>query len=318
MNRGDFLKTGLLGLGTLSFGTSYANSSTLYSNLIEEQVNGGVFSAMCSFRVSKAIHLEIESEIKTLLSNKISEYAGFKGASLKQMVGDSTMVKNMPVSYKGMLANAMAEGAEKGTMPYVYLLLVRFDTFENLKNYSNNNLIKDYLKQENYMYSPKGKTNNFLEFFGEPMITVAAGNRNEIFESPNQLNAFLAYKHEIKNAITVANHVTIKAEHTEAFEEKVKQLLKIAQSTYQPANTENGLAGGKDNLFYKKALTTEILRGAKTQGDYRNYIMHGVWESYWDHENSHIDKRFKSAAAPVGAFVIKGPVEPFYTTLFQI
>ncbi len=317
MNRSDFLKTGLFGLGAFSFGTSHAISVTK-SNLIEEQVNGGVFSAMCSFRVSKAIHLKIESEIKTLLNDKISKYDGFRGASLKQMIGDSTMVKNMPISYKGMLANAMAEGAEQGTMPYVYLLLVRFDSFDNLKNYSKNNLIKDFLKQENYMYSPKGKTNNFLEFSDEPMITVAAGNRNQIFESPNELNSFLEYKYEVKNAITVANHVTIKAEHTEAFEEKVKELLKIAQSTYQPNDSENGLAGGKDNLFYKKALTTEILRGAKTQGNYRNYIMHGVWESYWDHENSHIDKRFKAAAAPVGAFVIKGPVEPFYTILFQI
>lgn len=317
MDRIDFLKTGLLGIGALSLGYSHAHSLQ-YSSLIEEPVSGGVFSATCSFRVSKAIHQKTESEIMTLLNDRISQYDGFRGASLKQMVGDSTMVKNMPVSYKGMLANAMAEGAEDGTMPYVYLLLVRFDSFENLKNYSENNLIKSFLQQENFMHSPAGKTNNFLEFYGEPMVTVAAGNRNQLFESPNELNSFLDYKYETKNTITVANHVTIKAEHTEAFEEKVKGLLNIAQSTYQPIDSENGLAGEKDNLFYKKALTTEILRGSKTHGDLRNYIMHGVWESYWDHENSHIDQRFKAAAAPVGAFVVKGPVEPFYKTLFEI
>jgi hypothetical protein len=46
--------------------------------------------------------------------------------------------------------------------------------------------------------------------------------------------------------------------------------------------------------------------------------MHGVWESYWDHENSHLDQRFKKAAAPVGSYVVKGPVEPFYKTILEI
>ena len=49
-----------------------------------------------------------------------------------------------------------------------------------------------------------------------------------------------------------------------------------------------------------------------------SYIMHGVWESVADHENSHIDKRFMQAAGPVGAYVIQGPVEPFYVTKMLI
>ncbi len=42
--------------------------------------------------------------------------------------------------------------------------------------------------------------------------------------------------------------------------------------------------------------------------------MHGVWESVWDHENSHLDARMQEAFGPVGAGVEVGPVEPFYLT----
>ena len=317
MNRNTFLKTGLLGIGAVATNGLFAKNMSK-KDLISEPLIDGVFSASCSFRVAKPIQKEVEAKIQELVSSEISGYKGFLGFSLKQMVGDSTMVKNLPVAYKGVLANAMAEGAQQGTMPYVYMLFVRFNSFENLKNYSQNNLIKSYLKDVNYMYSPKGKTDLFLEFSGEPMVTVAAGNRNQIFESPGELSSFLEYKHSIKNPVTVANHVTIKAEDTEIFENKVRKLLKIAQNTYQPGTSEMGLAGGKENSHYRKAITTEILRGAKTQGDLRNYIMHGVWESYWDHENSHIDPRFKAAAAPVGSHVVKGPVEPFYKTIFEV
>jgi len=69
-----------------------------------------------------------------------------------------------------------------------------------------------------------------------------------------------------------------------------------------------------DNHLYRKALSTEILRNAHTDGGLRSYLMHGVWESVLDHENSHIDPRFLAAAGPVGAVAVIGPVEPFYLT----
>ncbi|MBZ9627733.1 hypothetical protein LB456_02005 [Psychroflexus sp. CAK57W] len=317
MKRGEFLRNSAFATGTLMSGGLFARGFQK-EDLLEEPINDGVFSATCSFRVAKPIHKEVESKIKELVNSEISQYDGFLGFSLKQMVGDSTMVKNLPASYKGALASAFEEGAESGSMPYVYLLLVRFNSFENLKLYGANNLIKDHLSEVNFMYSPNGKTDLFLEFTGEPMVTIAAGNREKVFSQPSELKTFLNYKHGLKNTITVANHVSIKAKDTEAFEEQVKGLLSIAQNTFKPHTSETGLAGAKDNSNYKKAVTTEILRGAKTHGDYRNYIMHGVWESYWDHENSHLDQRFKKAAAPVGSYVVKGPVETFYKTILDI
>jgi hypothetical protein len=75
-----------------------------------------------------------------------------------------------------------------------------------------------------------------------------------------------------------------------------------------------GLPGASDNRHYRKALSTEILRNVHADGDLRAYLLHGVWESVWDHENSHLDPRFQAAVAPVGAAVMVGPVEPFYVT----
>lgn len=46
--------------------------------------------------------------------------------------------------------------------------------------------------------------------------------------------------------------------------------------------------------------------------------LRGVWESVWDHENSHLDPHFKQTAAPVGAMVVSGPVEPFYETRISL
>jgi hypothetical protein len=75
-----------------------------------------------------------------------------------------------------------------------------------------------------------------------------------------------------------------------------------------------GLPGAPDNRYYRKALSTEILRNAFADGPLRAYLMHGVWDSVWDHENSHLDPRFNMAAGPVGAGVEIGPLEPFYLT----
>jgi len=112
----------------------------------------------------------------------------------------------------------------------------------------------------------------------------------------------------------------IKDANLDDFNRKVKGLLTIAQNTYRPDDgSGNGIAGTLDvnNTDYRKAVTTEILQNAFADGDLRAYIMHGVWESVPDHENSHIDVRFQQAAGPVGAYVVVGPVEPFCDRIKQ-
>ena len=47
--------------------------------------------------------------------------------ALKQMSGDSTMVKNYPERYKGVLATAYLDGVQAHTQPYFYALFIRFN-----------------------------------------------------------------------------------------------------------------------------------------------------------------------------------------------
>jgi hypothetical protein len=72
--------------------------------------------------------------------------------------------------------------------------------------------------------------------------------------------------------------------------------------------TGHGTAGTRDvnNTDYRSAVTTEILQNAYSDGELRSYIMHGVWESVEDHENSHIDNRFLTSSGPVGALCCGG------------
>nr|WP_278979528.1 hypothetical protein [Providencia alcalifaciens] len=48
--------------------------------------------------------------------------------TLKQMIGDSTMVKNYPESYKGILKDVYTEAAQAGTLPLYYCLFMHFSS----------------------------------------------------------------------------------------------------------------------------------------------------------------------------------------------
>jgi len=238
--------------------------------------------------------------------------------SMKQTVGDSTMVKNYPESYKGVLASAYKESAEQGTLPFFYALFFRFDSFEAMKRSGLRGWFGQEASKHLHAYKPTPtgpvKTPMAMHYYEGVFETVVAGDMRGIYQTDDAIRSFLKQSQE--GPVTVGNHVTIDDANRLPFEEKVSGLLKTAQTTYQPSDREeNGLPGNRENRHYKRAVTTEILRNAFAAGGERNYIMHGTWESVWDHENSHLDPRFKMAAGPVGSFVIAGPVEPFYETV---
>ncbi|MEJ2468456.1 MAG: hypothetical protein P8Y51_05190, partial [Campylobacterales bacterium] len=246
---------------------------------------------------------------------------GLMRFSMKQTVGDSTMVKNYPESYKGVLASAYKESAEQGTLPFFYALFFRFDTFEHLRNSG----LREWFAEEAlkhlhaYKPTPSGsvKTPMTMRYYEGIFETVIAGDKHGIYTTADAIRTFLKQVQE--GSVTVGNHVTIDNTTRRPFETRVSALLKTAQNTYQPSSRKNdGLPGNRDNRHYKRAVTTEIMRNAFAGGGERNYIMHGTWESVWDHENSHLDPRFKMAAGPVGSFVIAGPVEPFYETVAAV
>ncbi|RKT47340.1 hypothetical protein [Thiocapsa rosea] len=253
---------------------------------------------------------------------------GYLSLSLKQMTGESTMVKNYPEHLKGVLAEGYIDNPK---VPGVYSLLVRFADLEALESSGIQSWFEENIAPSLFAYSgttkPPTKTGIALEVFKGVFITVAAGDRSAIYTTPHEIRHFLAHpSDEVGNAsVTVENHVMINDRQVAQFNEKVKVLLSIAQETCRPDVNDadyddaypDGREGSKDNHHYRKAVTTEILQNAYPDGDLRAYLMHGVWESVYDHENSHIDPRFQQAAGPVGASVVSGPVEPFYRTIKQ-
>ncbi len=246
------------------------------------------------------------------LADTLRSKPGFIGLALKQMSGESTMVKNYPERYKGVLANAYLEGVAAHTQPYYYSLFIRFANMASLH-------AADAARSFDEGVLPR------LQSGPEPMAiyrgmfeTIAAGDRQGIYTSAAAIRSFLhrPVERPERGTVTVENHVMVRNQGHQVWERRVGELLAVAQETYQPTDAAigDGLPGAADNRHYRKALSTEILRNARADGEMRAYLMHGVWESVWDHENSHLDPRFLSAAGPVGARVEIGPVEPFYLT----
>lgn len=285
----------------------------------------GAITFYAEIRVAEPENAALLESIETQ-SQSLQDAAGFLSLSIKQMTGDSTMVKNYPEAYKGMLATAYADALAAHSLPYFYSLFVRFTDYASLQAAQVDRWFDTVVTPHLHAYAmtPEGpqKTPMVLESYRGLYQTVVAGDRTAIYRQPNEILAFLRRPVDLpdRQYITVENHVMIQDAALQPFEAKTAELLAIAQQTYQPATAPDGVGipGAADNRYYRKAVSTEILRNAFPDGDLRAYLMHGVWESVWDHENSHLDPRFKQTAAPVGAMVVNGPVEPFYETRISL
>jgi len=251
---------------------------------------------------------------------------GFLTLMLKQMSGDSTMVKNYPEAYKGVLAEAYLDGVRNHSQPYFYSLFIRFGDYTQLQtaqiNEDFDRTVLPFLHAVRQSSTGIAKSAAPMSVYRGVFQTIAAGNRAGIYTTTAEMTDFLRHPVEAPEirTVTVENHVMVAdAGHLE-WEKLVFPLLEVAQKTYQPTDDPSGIGqpGAKDNRLYRKALSTEILRNAFPDGGLRAYLFHGVWESVWDHENSHLDTRFQVAAGPVGAGIAIGPVEPFYLTRLLI
>ena len=228
------------------------------------------------------------------------------------------------------------DAADIGQRPYVFTLFIRFDSMTNLNTSGAKEWFKSGIEPHLHAYGKDAsgnpvKKNAIFDYYSGIYKTVGAGDANKIYKTDAEIRDFLKNQQDVANttfqsipadgtpsgaSITVENHVTIDATNTDKMNQAVLGLMTTAQETYQPsAQANNGTSGTLADTNYKKAVTTEILQNIEAVGGTRNYIMHGVWESIADHENSHIDPRFIKAAGPVGANVISGPVEPFYQTI---
>jgi hypothetical protein len=320
MHRRQFFSASLsaaAGFGAVAFTSTSAGADVAQTVVAPE----GPVTLYLEFRVSDPEH----DAALAALNDRSAVWRrapGFLSLMLKQMSGDSTMVKNYPEAYKGALAQAYLDGAKAHTQPFFYSLFVRFVDYSQLtasqvsEDFSA--AVLPHLRAVMMTTSGPVKSPQPMAVYRGVFQTVTAGDRTGVYTTPAAILDFL--RHPIErpesNTVTVANHVMVTDAGYPAWENSVSALLRVAQDTYQPSDDPGGLGlpGAKDNRFYRKALSTEILRNAFPDGALRAYLMHGVWDSVWDHENSHLDARFLAAAAPVGAAVEVGPVEPFYLT----
>ncbi len=320
MSRRDFIgATAAVSAAGLAAGIPAASAGESASGLaLSRGAKDGPITLYYEFRVAPPANIQVLAEIEAE-AGRLAAERHFLSLSLKQMVGESTMVRNFPESYKGLLGTAYADGVSAQTLPFFYSLFIRFDRMGGLQRSGAIAWFQETIAPLLFVYrSDVGKTDIPFDYFTGLFLTVAAGDQDGVYHNRGDIIDFLRRQQdEPSNAYTtVNNHVSIYDRDLIEFEGKVLPLLTVAQNTYQPENDPDGEgeSGTKDDSNYKRAVTTEILRNAYQNDDLRSYMMHGVWESIWDHENSHLDPRFKLASTPVGAHVVAGPIEPFYQT----
>ena len=315
MKRRNFLKGAALAAGSMAVLPSMANASMLAPKKGEKAPLGAV---------TLYFEFTLVEKFKDNMLRHVDEYAkalhrkrGFLSLELKNMVGDSTMVHNYPTNLKGVLSSAYFDASKEGSMPLFYSLFVRFENYHDL-------LASDTTKWFKRMISEYGMlSKNYHEGVYK---TVAAGDREHIYTSQTEIRKFLKNQKDriTSRYITVNNHVSIFTKNASVFNKKSTSLLKVAQNTFRPAKGDYdynpkfpvGIPGSYQNLHYRKAISTEILQSAFSDGnDKTHYLFHGVWESVYDHENSHTDPRFRADVMKIFPYIVDGPIEPFYETI---
>lgn len=333
MKRRDFfgvVAVAATGLNLAScMGSSNAENATCTSTS-ELSSHTGAITLYYEFRIAGPENANMLAAVDALNAS-LAAKDGFLSLSLKNTVGDSTMVKNYPKELKGVLGTAYKDGFAAGRMPLFYALFIRFENYTKLKAAGVESWFDTNVAPMLHLYQPGTPPTRLalaFDYYEGYFKTVAAGNRTAIYSTEAEIVSFLKTQEDTpdKGYITVENHVAIHSSKTAEFNEKVKALLTTAQTTYRPDLHDTdfnltldplliGQEGSATNAYYRRAVTTEILQNLQVETNAaRSYLMHGVWQSVMDHENSHLDVRFVQSSTPTGTYVVAGPVEPFYET----
>ena len=136
MKRRDFFGIAAIAVTGLNLascaGDSTAESTTSTSSTSELDTHTGAITLYYEFRIAGAENTAMLAAVDAL-STDLASKDGFLSLSLKNTVGDSTMVKNYPVALKGALGTAYKDGFAAGRMPLFYALFIRFETVTKLK-----------------------------------------------------------------------------------------------------------------------------------------------------------------------------------------
>lgn len=281
------------------------------------------------------------------LKETLQTTQGYLSLSFKQTIGESTMGRGYPSdatpTLKGVLAegyaslNGVPAGAPSPKVPYFYVMFVRFANYDDLVASGIEQWFEENIVPSLFAYKVENgapvKTPIALDYHEGIYTTVGAADRENGYMSQEEIATFLASKQsdEVGNTyVSVNNHFFIKDENQEAFGSLLRENLNgNTRSIFRPIEGDegyddtnedyvlNGQPAKVDNTFFRKALTREILENAFPDNGIRSYLMHGVWETIMDHENSHIDPRFAAGAGKVGSYFTAMPVEPFYITHIQ-
>ncbi len=324
MKRRDFMKNAALAMGGLTLASTMADASGmggacgLCSTALEpgkgEKIPHGPVTYYTEFKIWIPQREKMVAHMEEL-GRKLRKKRGFLSMSLKNMVGDSTMVHNYPTNLKAVLRSAYLDAAKENSLPLFYSLFVRFKSYEDL---IRSGVIKDF---EKLMKHFGGLSENYSEGV---YVTVSAGDREKIYLRPKEIEHFLSHQVDdpVSDLVTVNNHVAILKKDRDVFNKKSTALLKVAQETFRPAKGDYdynpkfpyGMPGSYQNRHYRRAVTTEILQSAFAPDGKYHYLFHGTWQSVFDHENSHIDVRFRHHILALLPYVVEGPIEPFYKT----
>ena len=315
MKRRNFLKGAALTAGSMAIIPSMLSASMVKPKK-GEKIPSGAVTLYFEFRIIQKFKDDMLKQVN-IYAKELHRKKGFLSLQLKNMVGDSTMVHNYPTRLKGVLSSAYFEASKEESMPLFYSLFIRFENYHDL-------IASDTTKWFAKVISKYGVLSK--NYYEGVYKTVAAGDREKIYTSQSDIIKFLKnQKDKITNRyITVNNHVSIFTKDVDVFNKKSLSLLKVAQNTFRPAKGDfdynpkypEGIPGSYQNLHYRKAISTEILQSAFSDGNNKtHYLFHGVWESIYDHENSHIDPRFRADVMKIFPYITDGPVEPFYETI---
>jgi len=146
-----------------------------------------------------------ENEMKPTGAITLKAKDGFLTATLKNTIGDSTMVYNYPSMYKGILQNAKLEAAQENSLPLFYAVFIRFENYDALVNSNIDTKLDEII---NPLVVLKSHVHMGL------YKTIGAGNREEIYISDEEVQEFLLNHNDepALDFVTVNNHVSIYAE----------------------------------------------------------------------------------------------------------
>jgi len=188
MNRRDFMvTTGLLSSSVCMSACGGNNSSH------NQPAPSGAVTLYYEFRIAGPEIQGMISAINAYTSN-LAGKNGYLGLSLKQMLGTSTMVNNLPINLKGVLKTAFLDAAKIGRRPFVYTLFIRFDSYDNLLASDAKSWFTNTIKPKLFAYKPGNppvKTPIALDYYEGIYVTVSAGDATGIYKTQEEIKNFL-------------------------------------------------------------------------------------------------------------------------------